>query len=129
MTVRRDEPLRPPDGPSGQGNLWRDLPAAGGAEDIGLLLSRPGVRIERIVSRAHASPAGFWYDQEEDEFVLLVAGAATLSIHNGEDETRTVHLDPGDWLHLPAHCAHRVEATAPDQPTLWLAVFFGPTAP
>lgn len=129
MTVRRDEPLCPPGGPSAQGNLWRDLPAAGGAEDIGLLLSRPGVRIERIVSRAHASPPGFWYDQDEDEFVLLVAGAATLSIRNGEGETRTVHLAPGDWLHLPAHCAHRVEATTPDQPTLWLAVFFGPTAP
>ena len=124
MTVRRDEPLRPPDGPSGQGNLWRALPEPGGAEDIAILLRRPGMRIERIVSQAHASPPGFWYDQDEDEFVLLVSGAATLSIRNAANETRTVRLGPGDWLHLPAHCAHRVEATAPDQPTLWLAVFF-----
>lgn len=107
-----------------RGNLWCNLPAPGAAEGIAILLRRPGVRIERIVSQAHASPPGFWYDQDEDEFVLLVSGAATLSIRNGADETRTVHLKPGDWLHLPAHCAHRVEATAPDQPTLWLTVFF-----
>lgn len=113
-----------PEGPPARGNLWRNLPAAGGAEDIAFLLRRPGVRIERIVSQAHASPPGFWYDQDEDEFVLLVSGAATLGIRDGTDETRTVHLGPGDWLHLPARCAHRVEATAPDQPTLWLAVFF-----
>ena len=121
-----DAPLLPsaPGDPLACGNLWRALPEPGGAEDIAILLRRPGVRIERIVSQAHASPPGFWYDQDEDEFVLLVSGAATLGIRNGADETRTVHLGPGDWLHLPAHCAHRVEATAPDQPTLWLAVFF-----
>jgi cupin 2 domain-containing protein len=113
-----------PEGPPARGNLWRNLPAASGAEDIAVLLRRPGVRIERIVSQAHASPPGFWYDQDEDEFVLLVSGAATLGLRDGTDETRTVQLGPGDWLHLPARCAHRVEATAPDQPTLWLAVFF-----
>ena len=113
-----------PDGFPLRGNLRHYMPAPGGAEDIAILLHRPGMRIERIVSQAHASPPGFWYDQDEDEFVLLVSGAATLSIRNAADEMRTVHLGPGDWLHLPAHCAHRVEATAPDQPTLWLAVFF-----
>ena len=127
MTDRLNDVLPPspaPRDPPARGNLWRNLPAPGAAEDIGILLRRPGVRIERIVSQAHASPPGFWYDQDEDEFVLLVSGAATLSIRNGADETRTVHLGSGDWLHLPAHCAHRVEATAPEQPTLWLAVFF-----
>ena len=117
-------PSPAPGSPPAGGNLWRNLPAPGGAENVAILLRRPGVRIERIVSQAHASPPGFWYDQDEDEFVLLVGGAATLSIRNGADETRTVHLGPGDWLHLPAHSMHRVEATAPDQPTLWLAVFF-----
>ncbi|MFZ5534295.1 MAG: cupin domain-containing protein [Pseudomonadota bacterium] len=113
-----------PGDPLAHGNLWHNLAAPGVAEDIAILLRRPGVCIERIVSQTHASPPGFWYDQDEDEFVLLVSGAATLSIRNAAEETRTVHLGPGDWLHLPAHCAHRVEATAPDQPTLWLAVFF-----
>ena len=127
MTTRLDDaPPSPPapGDPLARGNLWRDLPAPGGAEDIRILVGRPGMRIERIVSQAHANPPGFWYDQDEDEFVLLVSGAATLSIRNAAEETRTVHLGPGDWLHLPAHCAHRVEATAPDQPTLWLAAFF-----
>lgn len=127
MTDRTDHapPSSPaPGDPLTHGNLWHNLPAPGAAENIAILLRRPGVRIERIVSQTHASPPGFWYDQDEDEFVLLVSGAATLSIRNAAEETRTVHLGPGDWLYLPAHCAHRVEATAPDQPTLWLAVFF-----
>lgn len=107
-----------------RGNLWAALPAAGGEEQVQILLSQPGIRIERIVSHGQASPPGFWYDQEQGEFVVLLAGAATLSLQSIDGIHETVALRPGDWLHLPAHCRHRVEATTDDQPTVWLAVFF-----
>lgn len=109
-----------------RGNLWSALPAPGGAEEIRILLAQPGVRVERIVSHGQASAPGFWYDQDEDEFVLLVSGSATLTLRGPGDEAQTIHLAPGDWLHLPAHCRHRVDATDPDEPTLWLAIFYPP---
>jgi cupin 2 domain-containing protein len=107
-----------------RGNLWVALPPAGDEEQVQALLSQPGIRIERIVSHGQASPPGFWYDQEEGEFVLLLAGAATLSLQIADGVHETVALCPGDWLHLPAHCRHRVDATAHGQPTVWLAIFF-----
>lgn len=112
------------DGRPARGKLWAALPHPGGEEEIQVLLSRPGIRIERIVSHGQASPPGFWYDQEEGEFVLLLAGAATLSLQIADGIHETVVLRPGDWLHLPAHCRHRVDATSNNEPTVWLAVFF-----
>ena len=102
-------------------NLLRDLPDAGASEITDALVARPGLRIERIVSFGQASPEGFWYDQAEAEWVLLLAGAARLRF---EDETQARALGPGDWVEIAAHRRHRVEWTDPDQPTVWLAVFY-----
>lgn len=104
------------------GTLFAALPAAAG-EVTETLLARPGARIERIVSTGQASPEGFWYDQDEDEFVLLVSGAAGLRF---ADEAATRALSPGDWLLIPAHARHRVEWTSADPPAVWLAVFVPP---
>lgn len=102
-------------------NLLRDLPDASAAEIAEALASRPGLRIERIVSHGQASPPGFWYDQHETEWVLLLAGAALLRF---ADEPEVRHLRPGDWLEIAAHRRHRVEWTDSNQPTIWLAVFY-----
>ncbi len=101
-------------------NLFSLSPAAD-AERIDALLSRPGLRIERIVSWGQASPAGFWYDQAEGEWVVVLAGAARLRF---EDETDARLLGPGDWLDVAPHRRHRVDWTDPAVPTVWLAVFF-----
>jgi cupin 2 domain-containing protein len=95
------------------------LPLADEVADI--LVERRGLRIERIVSTGQATPESQWYDQETDEFVLVVAGAARLRIE-GEDRDR--ELAQGDWLLLPAHCRHRVAWTQSEPPTIWLAVHF-----
>ena len=79
------------------------------------------MRVERIISDAHASPEGFWYDQDESEFVLLLGGAAALRFEN-EDEISL--LKPGDWLDIPPHARTRVEWTDPDRKTVWLAIFY-----
>lgn len=103
------------------GNLLADVPAVLAEEQLRVLLEAPGVRIERIVSTGQASPPGFWYDQDQAEFVLVVAGQAGLLIE-GEAAARV--LGPGSYAHLPAHCRHRVEWTDSETPTVWLAVHF-----
>jgi len=103
-------------------NLLCDLPDARAAEITDTIVKAPGLRIERIVSQGQASPPGFWYDQPEAEWVLLLKGAARLLF---ADEKEEHMLAPGDWLHIAAHRRHRVVWTDPATPTVWLAVFHG----
>jgi len=103
-------------------NLFRDLPDALPEELFQTLVESEGIRIERIVSHGHASPRGFWYDQPQSEFVVLLQGSAVLQIE-GEDQSRV--LKPGDFVNLPAHQKHRVESTDPDKKTVWLAIHYG----
>jgi cupin 2 domain-containing protein len=102
-------------------NLLAPLPDSRAAESVDTLLNQPGIRIERIVSLGHASPPGFWYDQDEGEWVLLLSGSARLRF---EDETKPRLLIPGDCLHIAPHRRHRVDWTDPTMPTIWLAVFY-----
>jgi cupin 2 domain-containing protein len=83
------------------------------------ILRGDGVRIERIVSHGHRSPDGFWYDQAEREWVLLISGRARLRFEGEE----AIELSPGDYVDIPAHRRHRVEWTEPNAATIWLAVF------
>jgi cupin 2 domain-containing protein len=110
---------------AGLKNLFSEIPADLPEELLQTLLSTPGVRIERIVSQGHSSPEGFWYDQETDEWVLLLAGATRLTFEGEEP----IELLPGAFLNIPAHRRHRVEWTDPTQPTIWLAIHYesGPT--
>ena len=101
------------------GNLFAALPAEAEQELVEALIERPNVRIERIVSTGQASPEGFWYDQPDDEFVVLLAGSATLHF---EQDSRRLELKPGDWVEIAAHVRHRVERTDAGAPTIWLAV-------
>jgi cupin 2 domain-containing protein len=101
-------------------NLLSDLPGAGAGEVVERLAGSNGVRIERIVSHGECSPDGLWYDQDEAEFVLVLAGAARLSYADGE----VTEMQPGDWIDIAPHRRHRVDWTDPQQPTIWLAVFY-----
>ncbi|MBV9862589.1 MAG: cupin [Alphaproteobacteria bacterium] len=104
-------------------NLLRDVPQAAAAEIVERLAAHPGLRIERIVSHGQASPDGFWYDQPEGEWVLLLSGAARLRF---ADEPAARPLGPGDWLDIAPGRRHRVEWTDASAPTIWLAVFYTP---
>ena len=103
------------------GNLFEHVPRPLAAEAFEELLSSPNVRIERIVSLGHASTPGKWYDQERAEWVLLLAGSASLVF---EGETEPLLLQPGSYVHIPAHKRHRVERTDPALPTIWLAIHY-----
>jgi cupin 2 domain-containing protein len=85
------------------------------------LCSTDSVKIERIVSKGHASPEGFWYDQSQNEFVLVVQGNAGLKIEGDDD---IVVLKAGDYLNIGSHVKHRVEWTDSSCETIWLAVHY-----
>ncbi|QDU97766.1 cupin domain-containing protein [Lignipirellula cremea] len=106
------------------GNLFAQLPTDLSAEVFETLASGDNVRVERIVSHGQASPDGFWYDQPQHEWVVLLRGSAHLELREPAAE---VSLTPGDYLLIAAHRPHRVNGTALGQPTIWLAVHFGPS--
>lgn len=90
-------------------------------ELIEAILQASGFRIERIVSRGQASPDGFWYDQADNEWVILLKGNAGLRFEGRED---ILVLKPGDHILIDRRQRHRVEWTHPDQETVWLAVHY-----
>lgn len=107
-------------------NLFQQIPAVLTDELVEILSRSSQVRIERIISRGHASPPGFWYDQDWHEFVLLVSGRARLTFADG---LRTVELAAGDWLDIRARDRHRVEWTDPERETVWLVVHYATDGP
>jgi cupin 2 domain-containing protein len=100
-------------------NIFADIPQHLDAEEITILLSTSDIRIERIVSTGQASPEGFWYYQDNAEWVVLLCGSAALQFE-GEAEPRI--LRAGDAVLIPAHARHRVAWTEAAEPTVWLAV-------
>lgn len=107
-------------------NIFDALPPSPLAEEVfSTLLERPGLRVERIVSTGQASPADFWYDQADDEWVLVLSGQARLEWHEPA-ETRMMRA--GDYVFIPAHRKHRVAWTDPATPTVWLAIHIGQAA-
>lgn len=107
--------------PLPNGNLFSPIQSNPAEESFLDLLRGKDFRIERIVSRGHRSPEGFWYDQPRPEWVLLLKGAARLAI---EGKEQPICLNEGDYCLLSAHLRHRVEWTAEDRETVWLAVHY-----
>jgi cupin 2 domain-containing protein len=107
------------------GNLLDDPWVASAGESFENLLVRDGIRLERICSRGHVSPDGFWFDQVQDEWVAVLSGAAELHF---EDEDAPRRLTAGDYLLIRAHRRHRVIWTSPDTDTVWLALHIDPRA-
>jgi cupin 2 domain-containing protein len=108
-------------------NLFASIPKDLSAEFFQTLVSSAEIRIERIVSKGHKSDRDFWYDQDRNEWVVLIKGAARLEFIVGgasPTENRTVNLKPGDYVNILAHERHRVDWTTPDEETIWLAIFY-----
>lgn len=100
-------------------NFFNDLPKEMTKEVIEPILNNKNIRMERIVSNGQCSQPNFWYDQAENEFILILQGHAELEF---EKEVKT--MSPGDHLMIPSHCKHRVKSTSQTEPTIWLAVFY-----
>ncbi len=102
-------------------NLLAPIPSALPEETFEMLTQGATCRIERIVSRGHASPPGCWYDQDWNEWVIVLQGRAGLLF---EERNQPLTLSAGDYVNIPAHTKHRVEWTDPEQATVWLAVHY-----
>ena len=89
-------------------------------EVLDFLHQGKNIRVERIISCGQSSPEGFFYDQEEHEWVLLLQGSAKIGYDNGGEIT----LQKGDSLFIPAHVKHRVNYTSKDPCCIWLCVFY-----
>lgn len=107
----------------GAGNILSHIPAAIPEEICEILAESGGIRIERIISLGQTTPEGVWYDQERDEWVLVLSGCAELLF---EGEQRPRPMAAGDYVMIPARCRHRVTRTDPAVATVWLAIHFGP---
>ena len=103
------------------GNLFVGVPARLDAERFDTLVETEGLRFERIVSTGQTTPDGEWFDQDRDEWVVLLSGGAELQF---EGEAAPRRLAPGDWVRIPARVRHRVTRTDPDRPTVWLALHY-----
>lgn len=102
-----------------QHNLFASLPVLATGEDFETLAASGCVRIERIVSSPRPEPT--LYDQDDDEWVLLLQGEATLEL-----DGTPLTLQAGDHLFIPAHLPHRVLATSDAPRCIWLAVHILP---
>ena len=101
-------------------NIFQNLPQGLSEEIFDTLLESENIKIERIVSKGHASQANFWYDQGQHEWVIVLRGEGKVLFESGEE----FHLKVGDNLNIPAHKRHRVTWTDPDKETIWLAIHY-----
>ncbi len=101
-------------------NLLTSLPDHVDHERLDEILRQDNIRIERILSQGHTSPKTGWYDQEENEWVVVLQGSGEITFEDGDK----AQLQPGDHINIPAHRRHKVSWTDPDNFTIWLAVFY-----
>lgn len=101
-------------------NIFDNVPDVILEEIFSLLLKDKHVRIERIVSQGQRTPAGEWYDQMQNEWVIVMEGEAVIEYENTEQHT----LKAGDYLFIPAHTRHRVAWTTATEKTIWLALYW-----
>lgn len=102
------------------GNIFEQVPEEIAEEKFELLAKGGDVRIERIVSKGHSSRGSSWYDQPQDEWVIVLRGEAIVLF----EDDREVHLAAGSYINIPAHTKHKVTWTAPEKETIWLAVHY-----
>ena len=103
-----------------KGSIYTPIPDDLSHELFDTLVQSGEVKIERIVSKGHTSPDSGWYDQEHDEWVIVLKGNASILF---EDES-IVSLAEGEYMNIPAHKRHRVINTSINPKTIWLAVHY-----
>lgn len=101
-------------------NIFELLPANSDTEKFENILENGSIKVERIISKGHTSPATDWYDQDQSEWVMILQGEAIISV----EDDRDYHLVSGSYLNIPAHTRHRVKWTMPEIETIWLAIHY-----
>ena len=102
------------------GNIFDSIPRNLDKEVFEQIIQDENVKIERIVSKGHSSPESGWYNQEQNEWVIILRGEAIISFENGKQ----LKLNEGSHFNIPAHQKHKVSCTNPNTETIWLAVHY-----
>ena len=102
-----------------RGRLPGGASAPVSGEHVERLLADRGVTVEHILSGELELPVEYF--QDDDEWVTVVEGEATLDV-DGE----TIEMTAGAWVFLPRRTPHRLLEVRPG--TRWLAVHIGTTA-
>ena len=101
-------------------NIFNQIPEFSEKEIFEDIILNNILKIERIISYPGKIEDNKWYDQDNDEWVILLKGSATLEFENN----KLLQLNPGDYLFIPAHLKHKVKETNQYEPTIWLAAHF-----
>jgi len=101
-------------------NIFELIPHDLSEEVFEKLLQNKAIRVERIISKGHISPEAGWYDQEQNEWVIILKGKARILFERGKE----VELVPGDYMDIPAHNRHKVSWTDPETETIWLVLHY-----
>ncbi|CAK3698119.1 cupin 2 domain-containing protein [Vibrio crassostreae] len=101
-------------------NIYADIPSSLPNEMFNALISNENIRIERILSHGHSSPEEGWYNQDENEWVMVLEGQGVIEFEDG----RVVTLSKGDYINIAAREKHKVVGTVENVVTIWLAVFY-----
>lgn len=101
-------------------NIFSNIPSELPNEIFENIIRTEKLRVERIVSKGQRSPDTGWYDQRENEWLIVLSGYGVIEYINGAKVT----LKQGDYLNINAHDKHRVIETSPDETTVWLAIFY-----
>jgi cupin 2 domain-containing protein len=101
-------------------NIFKDIPENLSSEVFEDLKKSKNIKIERIISKGHSSPEVGWYEQAQNEWVIVLKGAAILAFDNKPD----IKLSQGDYLNIAAHQKHKVNWTTSEEETIWLAIHF-----
>lgn len=101
-------------------NFFANIPQNLPEELFETIVQSDNVRIEKIVSDGHTSQQNLWYDQDQNEFVLLLQGSAIIEFENDD----SIELKVGDYQNISAHQKHRVSFTDKKKKTIWLAIFY-----
>jgi len=102
-------------------NIFADIEKQAPDEVLETILQTQQFKIERIISHGHATAEGEWYNQDKNEWVLVLKGNASLRF---EGNDKTIIMKTGDYINIPAHRKHRVEWTEPEEETIWLAIHY-----
>jgi len=82
------------------------------------ILERGDFKIERIITLDPYTEPGKWYDQDLDEWVILLRGNAKIEFK----EEGIIDLNAGDYIFIQAHKTHRINQSGTDEKNIWLTV-------
>lgn len=104
-----------------KGNIFSEIPTSIPKEVFNSIIDKDGIKIERIISKGHTTEKDKWYNQEKNEWLIMLKGKAELLFKNNN---QIIKMKKGDYLNISAHTEHRVTKTSKKEETIWLTIHY-----